>query len=37
MNQLTKNLALEWSKDNIRANAVAPGPVKTLLLDNAMV
>ncbi|XP_004492175.1 tropinone reductase homolog At5g06060-like [Cicer arietinum] len=36
MNQLTKNLALEWSKDNIRANAVAPGPVKTLLLDNAM-
>lgn len=37
MNQFTKNVALEWAKDNIRANAVAPGPVKTLLLENAMV
>ncbi|KAK7339695.1 hypothetical protein VNO77_20376 [Canavalia gladiata] len=26
--------ALEWAKDNIRANAVAPGPVKTLLLES---
>ncbi|OIW07493.1 hypothetical protein TanjilG_14439 [Lupinus angustifolius] len=34
MNQFTKNLALEWAKDNIRANAVAPGYVKTFLLDN---
>ncbi|KAL2626591.1 hypothetical protein GLYMA_07G136200v4 [Glycine max] len=34
MNQLTKNIALEWAKDNIRANTVAPGPVKTLLLDS---
>ncbi|KAG4921949.1 hypothetical protein JHK86_050762 [Glycine max] len=33
MNQFTKNLALEWAKDNIRANAVAPGPVKTKLLE----
>jgi len=37
MNQCTKNLALEWAKDNIRANVVAPGPVMTLLLENAMV
>ncbi|RDX93378.1 Tropinone reductase-like, partial [Mucuna pruriens] len=36
INQFTKNLALEWAKDNIRANAVAPGPVKTLLLDGIM-
>ncbi|XP_050912791.1 tropinone reductase homolog At5g06060 isoform X3 [Lathyrus oleraceus] len=36
MNQFTKNVALEWAKDNIRANVVAPGPVKTLLLENAM-
>ena len=37
MNQLTKNIALEWAKDNIRANTVAPGPVKTLLLDSFVV
>ncbi|KAF9597578.1 hypothetical protein IFM89_019946 [Coptis chinensis] len=24
MNQLTKNLACEWAKDNIRSNSVAP-------------
>ncbi|RDX90380.1 Tropinone reductase-like [Mucuna pruriens] len=36
MNQLTKNIALEWAKDNIRANSVAPGPVKTLLLDSTL-
>ncbi|KAL6978024.1 tropinone reductase I, partial [Sarracenia purpurea var. burkii] len=24
MNQLTKNLACEWAKDNIRCNCVAP-------------
>ncbi|KAG9448746.1 hypothetical protein H6P81_008711 [Aristolochia fimbriata] len=29
MNQLTKNLACEWSKDNIRTNSVAPGFTKT--------
>ncbi|MED6150091.1 hypothetical protein PIB30_068932 [Stylosanthes scabra] len=33
MNQLTKNLALEWAKDNIRVNAVAPGNVVTKLFD----
>ena len=37
MNQFTKNIALEWAKDNIRANAVAPGTVKTVLLDSIMV
>ncbi|KAL2336566.1 hypothetical protein Fmac_011012 [Flemingia macrophylla] len=34
MNQFTKNVALEWAKDNIRANAVAPGPVTTELLKS---
>ncbi|XP_027350343.1 tropinone reductase homolog [Abrus precatorius] len=33
MNQFTKNVALEWAKDNIRANAVAPGLVTTVLLE----
>ncbi|KAE9617757.1 putative tropinone reductase I [Lupinus albus] len=36
INQFTKNLALEWAKDNIRANAVAPGLVKTFLLESFM-
>ncbi|CAJ1800774.1 unnamed protein product [Sphenostylis stenocarpa] len=36
MNQFTKNVALEWAKDNIRANAVAPGSIKTALLDYIM-
>ncbi|KAF8010759.1 hypothetical protein BT93_J1413 [Corymbia citriodora subsp. variegata] len=38
MNQLTKNLACEWAKDNIRSNSVAPYFIQTplvgLLLDN---
>ncbi|RDX98655.1 Tropinone reductase [Mucuna pruriens] len=29
MNQLTKNLACEWAKDNIRINCIAPGAIKT--------
>jgi len=29
--QLTKNLACEWAKDNIRTNCVAPGPIRTPL------
>jgi len=37
MNQFTRNLALEWAKDNIRANAVAPGPVMTVLSKSLMV
>ncbi|RYQ92135.1 hypothetical protein Ahy_B09g098284 [Arachis hypogaea] len=36
MNQLSKNLALEWAKDNIRVNAVAPGFVLTQLLKDIM-
>ncbi|KAG6433808.1 hypothetical protein SASPL_105425 [Salvia splendens] len=32
INQLTKNLACEWAKDNIRANAVAPFGVKTTII-----
>ncbi|KAK7833528.1 tropinone reductase like protein [Quercus suber] len=31
MNQLTKNLACEWAKDNIRTNCVAPWYIKTPL------
>jgi len=31
MNQLTKNLACEWAKDNIRTNCIAPGLINTPL------
>ena len=34
MNQLTKNLACEWAKDNIRTNSVVPWFIKTPLVDN---
>ncbi|KAH0454564.1 hypothetical protein IEQ34_016488 [Dendrobium chrysotoxum] len=34
MNQLTRNLALEWAKDNIRANCIAPGPIVTPLMHS---
>ncbi|KAJ0021738.1 hypothetical protein Pint_32740 [Pistacia integerrima] len=38
MNQLAKNLACEWARDNIRANSVAPWLIRTPLtapcLDN---
>ncbi|CAK7331428.1 unnamed protein product [Dovyalis caffra] len=33
INQLTKNLACEWAKDNIRANSVAPWLIKTPLVE----
>lgn len=33
MNQLTKNLACEWAKDNIRANGVAPWFTRTSLIE----
>ncbi|KAL2340927.1 hypothetical protein Fmac_008867 [Flemingia macrophylla] len=36
MNQLTKNLACEWAKDKIRTNSVAPGPIKTTLIDEVL-
>ncbi|KAK7262502.1 hypothetical protein RJT34_30076 [Clitoria ternatea] len=35
INQLTKSLACEWAKDNIRTNCVAPGPIKTPLAEEA--
>ncbi|KAI4356506.1 hypothetical protein L6164_000528 [Bauhinia variegata] len=37
MNQVTKNLAQEWAKDNIRVNTVAPGPVMTPLLESTVL
>ncbi|TXG74162.1 hypothetical protein EZV62_002741 [Acer yangbiense] len=33
MNQLAKNLACEWARDNIRANSVAPWAIKTPLAE----
>ncbi|KAH9605726.1 hypothetical protein KSS87_019439 [Heliosperma pusillum] len=35
LNQLTKNLACEWAKDNIRVNAIAPGAIITPLTERA--
>ncbi|XP_055812469.1 tropinone reductase homolog isoform X1 [Solanum dulcamara] len=35
MNQLTRNLAYEWAKDNIRVNAVAPWIIETPLIEAA--
>ncbi|KAJ4842462.1 hypothetical protein Tsubulata_001816 [Turnera subulata] len=35
-NQLTKNLACEWAKDNIRVNTVAPWYIKTSLVDQVL-
>ncbi|XP_074310931.1 noroxomaritidine/norcraugsodine reductase-like isoform X1 [Silene latifolia] len=34
LNQLTKNLACEWAKDNIRVNAIAPGAILTPLTED---
>lgn len=36
MNQLTKNLACEWAKDNIRSNCVTPFCIRTPLLQHLM-
>ncbi|KAK7834180.1 tropinone reductase homolog At5g06060 isoform X1 [Quercus suber] len=33
LNQLAKNLACEWAKDNIRSNSVAPWVIKTPLAE----
>ncbi|XP_031256972.1 tropinone reductase homolog isoform X3 [Pistacia vera] len=35
MNQVAKNFACEWAKDNIRVNSVAPAVIKTSLIDAA--
>ncbi|XP_074341131.1 tropinone reductase homolog [Apium graveolens] len=37
MNQLTKSLACEWAKDNIRVNCVAPWAIKTAMLEDLKV
>jgi NAD(P)-dependent dehydrogenase (short-subunit alcohol dehydrogenase family) len=34
INQLTRSLACEWARDNIRTNCVAPGATMTPLLEN---
>ncbi|KAF2291725.1 hypothetical protein GH714_035340 [Hevea brasiliensis] len=36
INQLTKNLACEWAKDNIRSNAVAPWYIKTSMVEQIL-
>ncbi|KAL2227486.1 tropinone reductase homolog At5g06060 [Sesamum indicum] len=36
INQLTKNLACEWAKDNIRVNSVAPWYIKTSLTKSLL-
>ncbi|XP_021621377.2 tropinone reductase 1 [Manihot esculenta] len=33
VNQITKHLACEWAKDNIRVNAISPGLIRTTLYD----
>jgi Tropinone reductase 1 len=36
LNQLTRNLAVEWASDNIRVNAVAPWYTKTPLVEKLL-
>lgn len=36
MNQLTRNLAVEWAQDNIRVNAVAPWYIDTPLANQVL-
>ncbi|KAF5182606.1 Tropinone reductase-like protein [Thalictrum thalictroides] len=36
INQVTKNLACEWAKDNIRANSIAPGLIRTVMTERAL-
>ncbi|KAK1441452.1 hypothetical protein QVD17_07358 [Tagetes erecta] len=36
MNQLARNLACEWAKDNIRVNSVAPWYIKTSLVEHLL-
>ncbi|XP_065025022.1 tropinone reductase homolog At5g06060-like isoform X2 [Musa acuminata AAA Group] len=37
LNQLTRSLACEWAKDNIRANCVAPAYIRTPLIQTVML
>ncbi|GMP85530.1 hypothetical protein CsSME_00038643 [Camellia sinensis var. sinensis] len=37
INQLTKNLACEWAKDNIRTNTVAPWATKTTITSPVLL
>ncbi|XP_042476456.1 tropinone reductase homolog At5g06060-like isoform X3 [Macadamia integrifolia] len=37
LNQLTKNLACEWAKDNIRSNSVSPWIIRTSLVEQHTV
>lgn len=37
LNQLTKDLACEWAKDNIRSNSVAPWFIRTPLVDRVTI
>ncbi|KAI4382818.1 hypothetical protein MLD38_008731 [Melastoma candidum] len=36
INQITKNLACEWAKDNIRSNSIAPWYIKTSLVEHLL-
>ncbi|GAB4831838.1 hypothetical protein Ancab_005852 [Ancistrocladus abbreviatus] len=36
INQITKNLACEWAKDNIRTNTVAPWYIRTTLVEHLL-
>lgn len=36
INQLTRNLACEWAKDNIRVNSVAPWYIRTSMVEQVL-
>ena len=36
LDQLTRNLAVEWAEDNIRVNSIAPWYIKTPLVESLM-
>ncbi|KAJ0984026.1 hypothetical protein J5N97_002382 [Dioscorea zingiberensis] len=36
MNQMTKNLACEWAKDNIRTNSIAPWYIRTSFVEQLL-